>query len=97
MLLNKACKVLGIVTISQGGICGTVVDLRLLFAIALKACATSIIVAHNHPSANLTPSNNDIAITERIRQAGRILDIELRDHFIITEEGYYSFAEEGKL
>jgi len=97
ILLNRANKVLGIVEISLGGISGTVVDTKIIFATALKACASSIILAHNHPSGNLNPSQADIGLTDRIKEGGKILDIAVLDHVIITSEGYYSFADEGML
>lgn len=95
LLMSKANRVMGIYRISTGGISGTVVDPRLLFTAALKANASAIILAHNHPSGNLQPSEQDLAITNKIRQAGQLLDITLLDHLIITSEGFFSFAEEG--
>jgi DNA repair protein RadC len=95
VLLNRANKVLGVSLISTGGLSGTVVDLKVVFAIALKGGATSLVLSHNHPSGNLKPSGADIAITKRIKDAGKILDIEVVDHLIVTSEAYYSFAEEG--
>lgn len=95
VLLNKANKVLGISTISSGGISGTVVDLKLIFAIALKGGATDVILAHNHPSGKLLPSAEDRAVTTKVAQAGKLLDLKVIDYLIITSEEYYSFAEEG--
>jgi DNA repair protein RadC len=95
ILLNNSNEVLGIFPMSKGGITACVVDIRLIFACALKANATNIIVAHNHPSGKLIPSSNDIDITQKIKSAGKILDISLLDHIIITAKGYYSFTEEG--
>jgi DNA repair protein RadC len=95
ILLNNSNEVLGIFPMSKGGITACVVDIRLIFACALKANATNIIVAHNHPSGKLIPSSNDIDITQKIKSAGKILDISLLDHIIITPKGYYSFTEEG--
>jgi DNA repair protein RadC len=95
VLLNNSNEVLGIFPMSKGGISACVVDIRLIFACALKANATNIIVAHNHPSGKLIPSSNDIDITQKIKSAGKILDISLLDHIIITAKGYYSFTEEG--
>ncbi|MCV2484398.1 JAB domain-containing protein [Flavobacterium sp. SH_e] len=97
LLLNQSNKVLGIYEASSGGITGTVVDIRLLFAAALKAGAVGLIITHNHPSGSLLPSNPDRYITAKIAQAGELLDIKLLDHLIITEESYYSFADEGAL
>ncbi len=97
LLLNKGNKVLGIYEISTGGISGTVVDVRLIFAAALKANASGIIMAHNHPSGTLIASQADNEITRKVVQAGKLLDIPVLDHLIITSEGYYSFADEGSL
>ncbi|WP_339880981.1 JAB domain-containing protein [uncultured Algoriphagus sp.] len=97
MLLSRANRVLGIVTISSGGTAGTVVDVKLVYAAAIKANASSVILAHNHPSGNLIPSEQDKRLTQRIKQAGNILDIPVLDHMIMTVEGYYSFADEGEL
>ncbi len=97
LLLNRANRVMGIYRLSIGGITGTVVDQRLLFTAALKLNANSIILAHNHPSGNLTPSQQDKAITDKIVMGGKYLDIKLVDHLIITTEGYYSFADEGMI
>ncbi|WP_439487463.1 JAB domain-containing protein [Algoriphagus sp.] len=97
MLLSRANRVLGIVTISSGGTAGTVVDVKLVYAAAIKANASSVILAHNHPSGNLLPSEQDKRLTQRIKQAGNILDIPVLDHVIMTADGYYSFADEGEL
>jgi DNA repair protein RadC len=83
--------------ISEGGIDGTVIDPRLIFSVALKGLACSIIIAHNHPSGNLQPSKQDIAITERIKQAGKLLGIQLQDHLILSNEGSFSFANEDRM
>ena len=97
MLLNRAHKVLGIVNISLGGLAGTVADPKLIFAAALKAGASAIIVAHSHPSGNLTPSRADIELTKKLKAAGELLDLPIQDHLIVTAEGYYSFADYGVL
>jgi DNA repair protein RadC len=97
LLLNRANKVIGWHCISQGGISSTVVDIRLIFSIALKCVACGIIVAHNHPSGNLQPSEADIALTKKINEAGKLLDISLLDHIILSNEGCYSFTDEGLL
>lgn len=94
ILLNRNNRLLGVVSLSEGGIAGTVVDLRLLFAVALKTASSSIIIAHNHPSGNLNPSDNDRVLTKRIMNAGDILDVKLLDHLIITKEAYFSFIQE---
>lgn len=95
LLLNRCNKVLGWVKISQGGITGTVADPRIIFQAALITNATSIILSHNHPSGNRTPSSADIDLTKKISAAGKTLDISIYDHIIITTNGYYSFADEG--
>jgi len=97
LLLNRAHRVIGCYDVSTGGICGTVADPRVIFAAAIKCSATSIILAHNHPSGNLTPSHADIQLTNKIKEGGRILDIDVIDHIILTDEGYFSFADEGMM
>ncbi|AWK06378.1 DNA repair protein [Flavobacterium crocinum] len=97
LLLNQANKVLGIYEASSGGIAGTVVDIRLLFAAALKTGAVGIIITHNHPSGNTMPSEADKILTRKILHAGELLDIKLLDHLIVTSESYYSFTDEGVL
>ncbi|OFY79631.1 MAG: DNA repair protein [Bacteroidetes bacterium RIFOXYA12_FULL_38_20] len=95
LLLDRSNNVLGYHLLSVGGITGTVADLRLLFSVALESLATSVILSHNHPSGNLSPSEQDTTLTRKIKEAGVIMDITLLDHLIITNEGYYSFADEG--
>jgi DNA repair protein RadC len=95
MLMNKGNEVLGIYPMSKGGVSGTVVDLKLLFAVALKCNASAIIVAHNHPSGNLKPSEADKEITKKIKSGAEMLDIQLLDHLIITKNGFFSFSSEG--
>jgi DNA repair protein RadC len=97
MLMNRANKVLGIFEASTGGVSGTVADPRLIFAAAIKGVASGIIIAHNHPSGNLQPSQADIDLTRKIKEGGKLLEIQLLDHIILTSEGYYSFADEGLL
>lgn len=97
LLTNRANKVLGIVDISSGGISGTVADPKLIFAAALKAAASGLIMSHNHPSGNLQPSQADIDLTRKIKEGARVLELTLLDHIIITSESYYSFADEGFL
>jgi DNA repair protein RadC len=96
LLLNRANKVLGIFEVSSGGCTGTFVDPKLLFAAALKANACCIIMAHNHPSGNLQPSQSDIDLTKKCKEAGKFLEIQVLDHIILSKEGYYSFADEGQ-
>ena len=97
LLLNRANEVLGIYPLSKGGITGTVVDQRLIFAVALKCNATGIIMCHNHPSGKLLPSEADITLTKSIAKCSDLLEINLLDHLIITKNGFYSFSNEGKL
>lgn len=97
LLLNRANRVLGIVPISRGGQAGTVVDAKMVFVPAVKALATSVVLAHNHPSGHLWPSQADIDLTKRLQSAGQTLDILVQDHLILSPDGehYYSFADEG--
>ena len=81
----------------MGGICGTVADIRLILQTALLCNATAMILAHNHPSGQLNPSNEDIKLTKQIKEAARLMDMRVVDHLIITADSYYSFAEEGEL
>jgi len=94
LCLNRANKVLGYSKISIGGLAGTVADPKVIFQVALKANASSIILCHNHPSQNTTPSDNDIQLTKKLKSAGEFLDLKVLDHLIITSDGYYSFADE---
>ena len=95
LLLNRANKVLGIYKISTGGLVGTVADPKLIFIAALKVAASHIILAHNHPSGNLKPSIQDKQLTQKIKDGGKLLEIVVMDHLIISKDGYYSFADEG--
>ena len=96
MYLNRNNKVLGIHKVAEGGLCGTVVDVRCVFQVGLKANACSVIVAHNHPSGNEMPSEADKSITQKIKEAGKFLDIPLLDHLIMLPgDGYMSFADDG--
>lgn len=97
LLLNRAGDVLGIYNLSKGGTNTTIVDARLVFGIALKCNASSLVFCHNHPSGRLSPSLKDIELTKKFKQAGELLDIQLTDHIIITKSAYYSFADEGHL
>ena len=97
MHLNRANKVIGIHKLSRGGMTSTIADLRILLAVALKSMATAIILSHNHPSGVLKPSQADINLTQKIKEAAALLDIELLDHLIVSSEGFYSFAQEGKM
>jgi DNA repair protein RadC len=98
LLVNRANRVLGCYQLSKGGLTGTVVDTRILFGTALKALASGLILAHNHPSNNLKPSEEDSKITSTLISGGKLLDITILDHLILgTENNYISFADEGWL
>ncbi|QJP34463.1 JAB domain-containing protein [Nonlabens sp. Ci31] len=97
MLLDNAHKVLEKKNISIGGITGTLVDVRLVFKKAIEAGAVAMVLAHNHPSGNLQPSVQDQSLTHKLVEAGKLLDIKVLDHLIITQQSFYSFADEGQL
>ena len=97
LMLNRQNQVLGCHQISKGGMTGTVVDVRVVFQVALKSCATSIILGHNHPSGNLDPSDADKKITRQLKEAGALLEIPVIDHLILTSDGFLSMADEGIL
>ena len=94
LLLNRANQVLGIYDVSKGGTNGTVVDVRLILAVALKCNASAIILAHNHPSGSLASSGADKAVTKKIVGGGKLVDIVVLDHLIITQNAYFSLADE---
>lgn len=95
LLLDQQNNCLGISEIGTGGLAGCMADPRLIFATALKAKASSMILAHNHPSGNLTPSDTDLQLTRKLRDGGRLLDIAVLDHLILTPESYRSLSDEG--
>src|SRR5690606_5724299 len=97
ILLSRANRVLGIYEVSTGGVSGTVADPKLVFAAAIKSNASGILISHNHPSGNLKPSEADLALTRKLIDGGKFLEIPVLDHIIVTSEGYYSFADEGVL
>lgn len=98
LLLNRANVVLGWVKLSSGGTTGTVVDSKMVFGIALQTNASGIILSHNHPSGNIQPSSKDIEITNRIINSGKLMEIQLLDHLIISpDEKYYSFSDNGDM
>jgi DNA repair protein RadC len=97
LLLNNSNETIGFVKISQGGITGTVVDVRIIAKYCVEVLATSCILAHNHPSGKLLPSDADLAITKKTKEALKILDVQVLDHLILTDKGYYSFADEGNI
>ena len=94
LYLNRSNRVIDQVKISQGGVSGTVIDVRIIMKHAIEKLASSIIISHNHPSGNLEPSGADIQITKKIQQAAEFHDIKVLDHIIIGEQDYYSFADE---
>ena len=94
LLLNQANAVLGICELGSGGVSTVTVDPKLVFVAALKANASSIILAHNHPSENLKPSHADHAMTEKLKEAGQLLDISVLDHLIVSVNGFYSFNDD---
>ena len=95
--LNHANKVITNEQISLGGIAGTVADIKIIFKKALDLLATSVILSHNHPSGNLKPSKADLTLTKKVKDAGDLLEISVLDHVIITDGGYFSFADEGMI
>ena len=97
MFLNRANKIISTQKLSQGGITGTVADIRLILKSALDSFATGIILCHNHPSGNLSPSVEDKELTQKVKQTAKLLDISVLDHVIVSEGGYFSFADEGIL
>ncbi len=97
LMLNKANEVFSRERLSAGGMSGTVVDVKQVLKTALDARAAAFIAIHNHPSGNLQPSQADMALTKKLEQAGRLLDMPLLDHLIVSERGYYSFADEGTM
>lgn len=97
LLLNRAGKVMEKVKITQGGTAETAADLRLILKAAITRLAAGIILCHNHPSGNLTPSHQDDLLTQKLQQSAQLMSITLLDHLIISENQYYSYADEGRL
>lgn len=97
LFLNRSNKVINRIRISQGGVSGTVTDVRMIMKKAIELLSSGIIVCHNHPSGNLNPSESDTKITQKIKEAGNLMDIQLLDHLIVTDKAYYSFADNGML
>lgn len=95
LLLNRANRVIRKKRISEGGVSGTVADPKIIFKLALEELASGIIITHNHPSANLSPSQSDINLTTKLREAGKVLEIQVLDHLIVAGQKYFSFADEG--
>jgi DNA repair protein RadC len=97
VFLNRSNKIMHKERMSQGGLSGTVTDVRLVMKRAIELSATGIVVSHNHPSGNLQPSESDTKITHKIKEAGNLMDVTLLDHIIVSDRDYYSFADNGLL
>jgi DNA repair protein RadC len=97
LLLNQANHIISRQRISMGGVSHVIVDAKMVFRPAIEALASSIVLIHNHPSGNLRPSQRDIELTRKLREAGKTLDIIVSDHLIVAHSGFYSFADEGML
>ncbi|MBX7127658.1 MAG: DNA repair protein RadC [Cyclobacteriaceae bacterium] len=97
LLLNRANRLIKVRRISEGGVAGTVADPKIIFKFALDELASAIIVAHNHPSGNMTASQSDIDLTRKLREAGKVLEIQVLDHLIVCGSKYLSFADAGML
>jgi DNA repair protein RadC len=94
LILNRSNKIVDKIRISQGGVAGTVTDVRIIFKVAIEKLASGIVLCHNHPSGNIKPSEADISVTRKIKESGKLLQITLLDHIIISDGDYYSFADE---
>ena len=97
LLLNRANRVIAKRRISEGGVSGTVADPKIIFKLALEELASGVIVAHNHPSGNLSASQQDIDLTRKLKEGGKLLEIQLLDHIIVAGTRYYSFADNGQV
>jgi DNA repair protein RadC len=97
IFINKGFRVIDFTKFSEGGITGTIVDVRTIARRALELCATGVVVSHNHPSGNLKPSDADKKLTQKLKQGLKVLDIDLIDHIIVSDEGYYSLSDCGDL
>jgi DNA repair protein RadC len=97
LYLNRSNRIIHQAKISQGGVSGTVIDVRIILKHAIDKLASGIILCHNHPSGNIKPSQNDIEITKKLREAGSVMDISVLDHLIVCDGKYFSFADEGIL
>lgn len=98
LYLNRANEIIGYYKAFQGGVSSVVADTKLILSTGLKVLASGIILAHNHPSGRIIPSEQDIRLTRRVKEACKLVDMELLDHLIVTaENGFYSFADEGKI
>jgi DNA repair protein RadC len=98
MYLNRSNRVIGVYELSKGGMTSTIVDIRLLLSVCLKVAAVGVVLSHNHPSGNLQPSKCDKDLTQKIKSACSLLDIQVLDHLIVTpDHKYYSMSDEGIL
>lgn len=97
IFLNNSNKVIYTSQLTQGGISQSIVDVRILFKTALEHFSTGVIIAHNHPSGSLKPSKEDINITQKVKEAGKVLSVQLLDHIIVTQHSYFSFSDAGLL
>ena len=97
LFLNQSNQVLGYTLISEGGITDTTVDVRIILQAALLTNSVAVILAHNHPSGSMKPSRQDMEITKQVKDAAQLMRIKVLDHLILTDTGYYSFADEGEL
>ena len=97
LLFNRANRFIKKKRVSEGGVSGTVADPKIIYKLALEELASGIIVVHNHPSGNLTASQSDISLTKKLKEAGKVLEVQLLDHLIIAGQKYFSFADEGIL
>lgn len=97
ILLNRSSKVLGVSHISEGGINETSADIRIIMQAAILGNASGIILSHNHPSGSIQPSWQDDQLTDRVNKATKLFNISLLDHIIITDSGFYSYADEGRI
>ncbi len=95
LFLNKANRVIKKKRVGEGGVSGTVADPKIIFKLALEELASGIVVSHNHPSGNLIPSQSDRDLTKRLKEAGKLLEIQLLDHIIVAGQKYFSFADDG--
>ncbi|MBI1770695.1 MAG: DNA repair protein RadC [Bacteroidetes bacterium] len=95
LLLNRAHRLIKKKRVSEGGVSGTVADPKIIFKLAIDELASGVIVVHNHPSGNLKPSDSDISLTKKLKEAGKVLEISLLDHLIIGHNNYFSFTDEG--
>ena len=97
LLLNNSSRYMDMQRLSVGGLTGTSADVRFIMKMAIERLSSRIVICHNHPSGNTTPSRQDMALTRQIKEGGALLDITLVDHIIVADNEYYSFADEGTL